>query len=82
MTCWTEYEPATDPVLSDAEELERKIDAMIREADELMALAANPKTADQLEPHKTAIGQLMSRVQLVASFLLDRKPPQFIRRVS
>lgn len=66
-----------DPVLSAAEQIERKVDAMIRELDEFCAMANNPETVDLVEGQKIAFGQMMVRIQLIMGFLLAKKPPTF-----
>ena len=67
-------EAMKEPGLSPAEQVERKIDWVVRELDELCALANNPETVELVDNHRVGIGQIISRAQLVASFLLARKP--------
>ncbi|MGY3527250.1 hypothetical protein [Bradyrhizobium sp. USDA 4452] len=66
-----------DPIPSPAEEVERKVDAIIRELDEFCAMANNPETADLVEGQKIAFGQMMVRIQLIMGFLLAGKQPAF-----
>lgn len=66
-----------DPVLSAEEQIERKVDAMIRELDEFCAMANNPETVDLVESQKVAFGQMALRIQLIMGFLLARKPASF-----
>ena len=63
-----------EPGLSPAERVERKIDWVVRELDELVAMANSPETVELVEEQKVGVGQIISRAQLVASFLLARKP--------
>jgi len=64
----------SDSALSQEEQMERRLDWIIRELDELCAMAANPETVDLVDNQRIGIGQIISRAQLVASFLLARKP--------
>jgi hypothetical protein len=64
-------------------QLEYRIDAVVRELDELCAMANNPETVDLVAGQKIGIGQIISRATLIQSFLMARKPaPTHIRRVS
>lgn len=63
--------------LSPREEVERKVDAIIRELDELCAMANNPDKADLVETQKVAFGQMALRIQLIMGFLLARQPATF-----
>jgi hypothetical protein len=67
-------EAMNDPVLTPEEQLERKCDWLIRELDELCALANNPETVDLVEGQALAVGQIISRAQIVGGFLNARKP--------
>lgn len=64
----------SDPALSPEEQMERRLDYLIRELDELCAMAANPETVDLVDNQRVGIGQVISRSQLIASFLMARKP--------
>jgi len=66
-----------DPVLSAEEQIERKVDAIIRELDEFCGMANNPETVDLVEGQKIAFGQMMIRIHLIMGFLLARKPATF-----
>lgn len=66
-----------EPVLSAEEQIERKIDGIVRELDELCAMAANPETVDLIDHERVGIGQIVSRSQLIASFLMARNPSKF-----
>ena len=67
-------EALKEPGLSPAEQIERKIDWIVRELDELCILANNPETVDLVDNQRVGIGQIISRSQLIGSFLLSRKP--------
>lgn len=66
-----------EPILSAEEQIERKVDWIVRELDELCAMANNPETIDLVERQKIAFGQMMIRVQLIMGFLLARKQMPF-----
>jgi hypothetical protein len=55
-------------------QMERRCDGIIRELDEIVALAANPETVALVEQQRVAVGQILSRAQLIASFLMARQP--------
>jgi hypothetical protein len=57
-----------------AVQIEYRIDALVREMDELCALAANAETVDLVEQQKIGIGRIATRSQLILSLLLARKP--------
>jgi hypothetical protein len=63
-----------EPALSAEEQMERRVDSIIRDLDELIAFAANAETVDLVEGQRIGVGQIVSRAQLVASFLLSRNP--------
>jgi len=56
-------------------QLERKMDAIIRDLDEICRLASNSETVDLVDGQRVAVGQMKVRVDLIASFLMARKPP-------
>jgi len=64
----------SDPLLSQEEQLERRLDWIVRELDEVCAMAANPETVEVVDKQRVGVGQIVSRSQLIASFLLARKP--------
>lgn len=64
----------TEPGQSAEEQIERKCDWLLRELDELCALASNHETSDLIEGQKIAVGMMQTRCQLILSFLLARKP--------
>ncbi len=63
-----------DPALSAEEQTERRCDSIIRDLDELCAMAANLETVDLVEGQQLAIGQMNTRVSLILAFLATRKP--------
>lgn len=63
-----------EPGQTAEEQIERRCDFLIRELDELTALAANPETVDLIEGQQLSIGQMNTRVTLILSFLAARKP--------
>lgn len=67
-------EAMNDPVLTAEEQLERKCDWLVRELDEIVAMAANKETVDLVEGQRVAVGQIVMRAQLVAAFLMTRQP--------
>lgn len=54
-------------------QIERKCDSLIRELDEICALAVNSETYDLIERQRFAIGQMLIRIELVAGFINSRK---------
>jgi hypothetical protein len=54
-------------------QVEYKLDCLIRELDELCAKAKLEPA--QFEPHMIAVGQVVSRAQILASFILGRPYP-------
>ena len=63
-----------EPVLSAEEQIERRCDFIIRELDEFCNLATNTETIDLIDHEKIAIGHIINRAHLIASFLLARQP--------
>jgi hypothetical protein len=55
-------------------QIEYRLDCIIRELDEMCGLAANAETIDLIEKNRIAIGQIKTRADLIASFLMSRKP--------
>jgi hypothetical protein len=74
---------ALDDEPSTADELARsqvamRLNSMISELDEFVAMAANGETVDLIEAEALAFGQVYSRVNLIVAFLQAHKPkPQF-----
>ena len=67
-------EAMKEPGLSPAEQIERKIDWVVRELDELCAMANDPETVDLVNSQRVGIGQIISRSQLIGAFLMTRQP--------
>jgi hypothetical protein len=63
-----------EPVLSAEEQIERKVDWIVRELDELTAMACNSETVDLIEAQRVAVGQIIVRAQLIGAFLMSRQP--------
>jgi hypothetical protein len=57
-------------------QIEYRLDCIIRELDEMCGIAANPETIDLIEHQRIAVGQILTRIQLIASFLMARQPTQ------
>ena len=55
-------------------QIERRCDFIIRELDEFCGMASNPETVDLIENQRIAVGQMLTRVQLIAAFLMSRQP--------
>jgi hypothetical protein len=53
-------------------QIERRADFILRELDEFCALATHHETADLIDSQRIAIGQIMTRTQLILSFLQQR----------
>lgn len=62
-------EAMNDPVLSAEEQLEMKCSWLVRELDELCALANNPETRDLVASQSIGVGQIQFRASLILSFL-------------
>lgn len=58
-------------------QVEYRIDRVISELDELMALAAGEDTSSAVESNKIGLGQILTRAQLIVSFLTARETPKF-----
>lgn len=65
---------------TESEKAQVKLDLSIQQAfsalDEIMAIAADPETKHMVFKEKVAIGQLLNRTQLIASFIEKYKPGQ------
>lgn len=70
-------EAMAEPVLSPDEQMERRVDTIIRELDDLCVFAKQPETAPLVAKQIVAIGQMKTRVDLIASFLLANEQPKF-----
>lgn len=63
-------------------QVEYRLDRMLCELDDLMACAATDEGCEALEANKIGLGQILTRAQLIVSFMTSREPPQLkvIRR--
>ena len=71
------YEEQIDALIDEMNidiQMERRLDSIIRELDELCAFASNKETVDLIDRQRIAVGQMKRRVDLIASFIMDRKP--------
>ena len=64
-----------EPGQAPAEQIERKIDWIVRELDELCAMANHPETVDLVDSQRVGVGQIISRATLIGAFLMNRKRP-------
>jgi hypothetical protein len=55
-------------------QLEYRIDCIIRELDELCALAANPETVDLIESQRRQVGTIAVRSRTLLLLLLANRP--------
>lgn len=63
-----------EPILSAEEQMERRVDSIIRDLDELVRFTANAETFDLVYGQRIAIGQMVTRTQLIASFINLQNP--------
>lgn len=73
------YEDQIDAVIDEMNadiQMERRVDGIIRELDELCKFATNSETVDLVQAQRIGIGQMKTRVDLIASFLMahSQKP--------
>ena len=77
-TSFSEYDhdvqTVRDMMQSADEQIEAKIDWLVRQMDELCALANNRETRDLIEKHALGVGQIQFRAGLILSFLDADKP--------
>lgn len=64
------YEPGSPEQI-----IEERIARLIDDLDELCALATDSKTIALVEGQRIAVGQIVTRSQLLAAFLMARKQP-------
>jgi hypothetical protein len=62
-------------------QIEYRLDCIVRELDEMCGLAANAETIDLIERNRIAVGQIKTRIDLIASFLLARSHKPGLRVV-
>lgn len=69
-------EPAADWLFRVSLELPigERITLITRMLDELMAMANSPETVALIEGERIGVGQVISRAQLIGSFLMTRQP--------
>jgi hypothetical protein len=68
-------EPSTHKECAE-DQIARRVNALVSELDEMMAMAANPETVDLIENEILAFGQMRTRVNLILSFLAARNAPK------
>lgn len=66
-----------EPGQSAEEQIERRIDALITELDELTEMVVNDATADLVEGQKRLIGMLFARCGTLVRLLVARHPTSF-----
>ena len=71
-----------EPALTAEEQMERRIDSLVRDLDELCAFAANPETVDLVQGQRAGIGQIITRAQLIGSFLMARNQKPGLKVIS
>lgn len=65
------------PPVTPEEEVEAKLDWILRELDEVCAMAKDPIKSDLVAPQKRLIGMIEGRIDLIIGFLLAKHPPSF-----
>ena len=70
-------EAMKEPEMTAELQIERRVNCLVSELDELTAMAANSETADLIENEILAFGQIRTRVNLILDFLTARKTPKF-----
>jgi hypothetical protein len=70
-----------EPALTAEEQMERRIDSLVRDLDELCKFAANPETVDLVQGQRAGVGQIVTRATLIASFLMAREQKPGLRVV-
>jgi hypothetical protein len=63
-------------------QVEYRLDCIVRELDEMCGLAVNPETVDLVEKNRIAIGQIKTRVDLIASLLMARHPVRLVKHAN
>lgn len=63
-----------EPGQSAEEQIERRMDFIIRELDEFCLMATNPETVDLIEGQKRLVGLTAVRARTLALLLLARHP--------
>jgi hypothetical protein len=62
-------------------QIEYRMDCVLRELDEFMAMAANSETVDLIDSNRVLMGQIMTRAQLIGAFLMARNTKPGLRVV-
>jgi hypothetical protein len=75
------FDAMEEPALTPELDMERRIDSIVRELDELCRFASNPETVDLVQGQRAGIGQIITRAQLVGSFLMAREQKPGLRVV-
>lgn len=70
---------SNEPVLSAEEQLERRVDFLVREMDELCLMANNQETRDLIVNEAIGIGQVQFRASLILSFLNEAPKLKVVR---
>ncbi len=65
---------AMEYVPTEQERIGHRLDFIVRELDEFCGMAVDPETVDLIERERIAIGQIVTRAQLISSFLMARQP--------
>lgn len=65
-----------EPVMTAELQVERKIDSIIRELDELCLMARHSETKDLIEAHAIDIGQIQYRSSLILGLLQSHETPK------
>ena len=61
-------------MIIDEEDLERRLDFIVRELDECMVLAGSAETYPLIEGKAIELSQIQTRVQLILSFIVNHQP--------
>jgi hypothetical protein len=72
--------PTTEAEMTESQ-IAQRLNSLISELDELVAMAADPATSSLIEKEKIAVGQVLSRAQLIGSFLLANHPRPQLRGI-
>ena len=60
-------------MIIDEEDLERRLDFIVREFDEFVVMAGNPMTVHLINNQRAALGQIHTRVTMILSYVLSQK---------
>ena len=59
------------------QQIEQRLDFIVRELDEFVVMANNSETVDLIERHASALGQIQLRTVLMLGFINAKKPSAF-----